>query len=70
MAKRIRNNRFDVEWHYAGECWDRISAGLEINPIPTYSIWESDEGNGKEILIGNRPISPKRVTCNGITVFE
>lgn len=63
--KRVRNDRFNIEWTYAKECW---SSHPNYPPIPDYTIWESVDG-GKEKVIGFKRIKPKKVTKNGLTLF-
>lgn len=66
--KRVRNNRMNIEWAYAKECWDALKGGHPVPPVPHYSIWESDDGKPEKI-VGRKPITPKRVSCNGVTVY-
>jgi hypothetical protein len=64
---KVRNNRFNIQWHYAKQCWDAIVAGDEVPPIPNYTIWETTDGKAERV-IGQKQIVPMRVTCRGITV--
>lgn len=66
--KQFRNNKFNVEWMYAKACWDALKEGREVPPIPHYTLWETNEQR-QEKVIGTKEISPKRVTCNGVTIY-
>ncbi len=68
-TRRTRNNRFNIEWGYAQACWQALKNNEPIPPIPNYSTWESFETGGSPKLIGTKPITPMKVTCNGVTVF-
>ncbi len=72
MAKKIRMNKFNVEWLYAKQCWDALVKEEPIPPIPNYTIWESDDGATfvKEKISGYKPIDPMKVTCRGVTVYD
>lgn len=67
--KRTRNNRFNIEWGYAQECYNAMRAGIPIPPIPRYSTWETFEMGGTPKLVGTDPITPMKVTHNGVTIF-
>jgi hypothetical protein len=70
VAKLTGNNRHNVTWVYAKQCWDALKSGAEIPPIPLYDEWETEETGGKgRVYTGQKPIEPCRVTCNGRTVY-
>ena len=67
--KRIRNNRFNVEWLYAKQCWDALVNGEEIPEVPNYTIFETDPTTGKEKVIGHKPIKPAKISYKGTVLF-
>lgn len=69
MAKRIRNNRFNVEWIFAGQCGTALIAGKPLPAVPKYKMWETDENGGDEKLIGSKLIEPQQVIFRGVRQF-
>lgn len=66
---RKRDNRHDVNWRYAGECWRAIKAGLAVPPIPNFQTFEVAENIGIEKLIKQTSIVPMKLICNGKVYF-
>jgi hypothetical protein len=62
------NNRHNVTWVYAKSCWDALTRGDPVPPIPLYDVWEHEEGGARRI-VDRRPIEPCKVSCNGVTVY-
>jgi hypothetical protein len=71
MAKLTGNNRHNVQWTYAKECWHALKIGaVEMPPVPMYDIWETEEhGTKGRTYIGKKIIEPQKVTYQGRTVY-
>lgn len=70
MAKLFGNNRHNITWLYAQQCWRALKDGTEVPPIPMYDEWESEETGGKgRVFTGKKPIEPCKVSYGGTTLF-
>lgn len=70
MAKLTGNNKHNITWVYAKQCWDALKNNQEIPPIPNYMEWETEDTGGKgRKITGYKPIEPCKVTCGGRTIF-
>lgn len=70
MAKVFGNNKHNITWFYANQCWSSLKNDEPLPPIPYYDLWESEETGGKgRIFTGRELIEPCKVTCNGVVVF-
>jgi hypothetical protein len=71
MVKLVGNNKHNITWLYAQQCWRALKNNDSIPPIPYYDTWENEETGGKgRIFTGKELIEPCSVSYGEITLFR
>lgn len=64
--RRRWDDEINVRWNYAWSCLDALKAGRAVPPIPTYTVYETDEASGVTRPIDRKVLTdPARVEHNG-----
>lgn len=64
---RAAHDRHDVQWRYAKQCWNALKAGEPLPPVPNFNIYE--ERDGKRKLVKRQPITPMKITFDGVEYY-
>lgn len=67
---RTRQNRFNIEWLYARQCWDALSKGLPLPPVPKFQTYMVYARDGSTKLISEEKITPMKIVFKGHTYFD